>query len=161
MTNTSNGQLITVTGDNRITHLGRILRKTKLDELPQLWNVIKGDIVFVGPRAEVKEYVDESKFSFLRYIKPGITDFSSIILRDEESVLRKIGGGSRYSELLPIKLKLVEIYAINKNFFLDLEIILLTILSIFFPIRAQTIVLEKYIGRCNNTLYTTVKDLLN
>ena len=160
MRNKIGGNLFTISGDNRITRFGRILRKFKIDELPQLWNVVKGDIEFVGPRAEVKEYVDEINFAFLRHIKPGITDFSSIILRNEESVLRKIGGDSCYKQLLPIKLKLIEIYAMHKNISLDIEIIFLTILSIFFPDKAQTIVLEKFINKNNYRLYTTIKSLM-
>ena len=88
----NSGELITQPGDKRITDYGKILRKTKVDELPQLLNIIKGDMRFIGPRPEVKKYVSLSKFQFLEKIKPGISDFSSIIFRNETQILEKIGG---------------------------------------------------------------------
>ena len=66
-----------------LTRWGRFLRKTKLDELPQLANIIKGDMRFIGPRPEVPEYVSQDSFSFLSIIKPGLSGFSSILFRNE------------------------------------------------------------------------------
>ena len=85
------GMQITIDGDNRITRAGYILRKSKLDELPQLINVLKGDMSFVGPRPEVPRYVamyDERQRSILK-VTPGITDIASIEFRDENSLLAK------------------------------------------------------------------------
>ena len=65
---------------------GQFLRKTKLDELPQLLNVIKGDMRFIGPRPEVPEFVDKESFSFLKYIKPGLSGYSSILFRNESEI---------------------------------------------------------------------------
>ena len=70
-----------------LTRWGRFLRKTKLDELPQLANIIKGDMRFIGPRPEVPEYVSQDSFSFLRIIKPGLSGFSSILFRNESAVV--------------------------------------------------------------------------
>ena len=66
---------ITDANDSRVTPWGRFLRATKLDELPQLWNIMAGEMRFIGPRPEVEEFVKEDDFSFLKDIKPGLTDF--------------------------------------------------------------------------------------
>src|SRR6478672_6127594 len=84
------GLSITSNGDRRITRVGRLLRKTKLDELPQLWNVLRGEMSLVGPRPEVPRYVElytPEQRTILNY-KPGITDLASLRFRDEESLLR-------------------------------------------------------------------------
>ena len=71
---------ITIGGDPRVTRVGRLLRATKLDELPQLWNVLKGDMSLVGPRPEVPEYVElfRSRYERVLTIRPGITDLASL-----------------------------------------------------------------------------------
>ena len=83
------GLKISTSGDSRITPVGRVLRKAKLDELPQLWNVLKGDMSFVGPRPEVREYVDlytpEQRQVLL--VRPGITGMASIRYRNENDLL--------------------------------------------------------------------------
>jgi Sugar transferases involved in lipopolysaccharide synthesis len=86
----NSGPLITKERDARITFIGWLLRKFKIDEIPQLLNILKGEMRFIGPRPEVLEYFEESSFSFLKKIKPGISDFSSIIFRDESKVLDKL-----------------------------------------------------------------------
>ena len=68
--------------DEKVTNWGRFLRKTKLDELPQFFNVIKGDMRFIGPRPEVPEFVDKKSFYFLDEIKPGLSGYSSILFRN-------------------------------------------------------------------------------
>lgn len=83
------GALVTKQGDDRTTRIGRVLRKFKLDELPQLWNVLVGDMSFVGPRPEVQRYVDRytpEQREILK-LKPGITDMATMLFRDEESLL--------------------------------------------------------------------------
>ena len=84
------GTLITAGGDPRITRFGRLLRKTKVDELPQLWNVLKGDMSLVGSRPEVEKYVNlfEEDYKEILQVRPGITDISSMIYRDEEQILK-------------------------------------------------------------------------
>ena len=104
------GLAITVGRDNRITRVGAILRKTKLDELPQLFNVLRGDMSFVGPRPEVQEYTDlyteEQRQVFL--VRPGITGVASIRYRNENDLLAASDDPNRtyIQEILPEKLRL-------------------------------------------------------
>ena len=129
----NSGNLITIIGDNRITKLGKLLRYTKIDEFPQLINIIKGEMRFIGPRPEVEDYFSKQNFKFLKIVKPGISDFSSIILRNESKILENIGGNNSYEKLLPVKLELANYYAKNKSFFLDLQLVFITIISILHP----------------------------
>ena len=89
------GPSITSDDDPRITRIGRFLRKTKLDELPQLWNVLVGDMSFVGPRPEVSKYVEQYTAEQRRVLalKPGITDPATLEFRDEEEMLSRYAGG--------------------------------------------------------------------
>ena len=129
----NSGKIITDPSDTRITMLGRFLRNTKIDEIPQLYNIIRGDMRFIGPRPEVPYYVDNKTFSFLKYVKPGMSDFASIILRNESKILSKIGGSEPYTELLPVKIELAAYYAKKKSFLLDLQLVIITTISIFLP----------------------------
>jgi lipopolysaccharide/colanic/teichoic acid biosynthesis glycosyltransferase len=124
---------ITDANDSRVTPWGQFLRATKLDELPQLWNILTGEMRFIGPRPEVEEFVKEDEFSFLKDIKPGLTDFSSILFRDEATILVKKGGVEKYPELLKIKLSLGHLYAEHKGFWLDMKLVILTLVSILSP----------------------------
>ena len=126
------GPIITFANDERVTIFGKILRKTKIDEIPQLVNVIKGDMRFIGPRPEVLEYFDKARFSFLKKVKPGMSDFASILLRNEEEILKKLVG-MIYDEVLIFKLLLANYYSNKKSFYLDLKLVFMTLLSIFFP----------------------------
>ena len=128
---------VTEAGDNRITTWGKILRKFKLDELPQLWNILKGEMRFIGPRPELPQFVDKEDFLFLHSVKPGLTDFSSILLRDEEKILSNMGGIDYYPDLLRIKVKLGQLYANNKGFRLDLMLVFFTLIAILIPSVAQ------------------------
>ena len=143
---------VTETGDRRITAWGKILRMLKLDELPQLWNIIEGKMRFVGPRPEVEYYVTKESFRFLNSIKPGLTDFSSIILRNEEQIIAHMGGVEKYPELLKIKVKLVQLYANQKGFKLDLIIVLFTMLSIVTPSFALNTIKTQFILRYDKAL---------
>jgi lipopolysaccharide/colanic/teichoic acid biosynthesis glycosyltransferase len=104
------GLKITAGGDSRVTPVGRVLRKTKLDELPQFWNVLRGDMSFVGPRPEVKEYTDlytpEQRRVLL--VQPGITGPASIRYRDESSLLAGSSDPNRIyiEQIMPRKLEL-------------------------------------------------------
>jgi lipopolysaccharide/colanic/teichoic acid biosynthesis glycosyltransferase len=124
---------ITDANDSRVTQWGQFLRSAKLDELPQLWNILVGEMRFIGPRPEVEEFVKEDEFSFLKDIKPGLTDFSSILFRDEATILAKKGGVEKYPELLKIKLSLGHLYAEHKGFWLDFKLVILTLVSILSP----------------------------
>ena len=128
------GPKITIKGDNRITGIGRLLRKYKIDELPQLFNVLKGDMSFVGPRPEISEYVNLFKTAYekLLSIRPGITDPASICYSNEEILL---SGSDNWEEnyrkiVLPGKIKLSLHYVDNHNIITDLRLIVKTILKI-------------------------------
>jgi lipopolysaccharide/colanic/teichoic acid biosynthesis glycosyltransferase len=132
------GLHITSGGDNRITGAGRILRKFKIDELPQLFNVLKGDMSFVGPRPEVIKYVERYKDDYERIlsIKPGITDISSMTFRNEESILQGVDDPEHYyvHVLLPEKMRLAQEYIQHASFSYDVKLILKTLLKIIFPL---------------------------
>jgi Sugar transferases involved in lipopolysaccharide synthesis len=111
--------------------MGRFLRKTKIDELPQLINVLKGEMSFVGPRPEVGKYVElfKSDYQKLLSVRPGITDPASIYYADEEGVLSRSADWEREysSKILPEKIKFASQYVDNHNLLLDLKLILKTI----------------------------------
>jgi len=136
------GPLVTTGGDARVTGVGRILRKTKIDELPQLINVIKGDMSLVGPRPEVERYVRlyEPDYRDILSVRPGITDISSIEFRDEESVLKAQENPEEYYRkvLLPIKIGYAKDYIRNMSFFFDMKLIFITILKVL-SLRAQAV----------------------
>jgi lipopolysaccharide/colanic/teichoic acid biosynthesis glycosyltransferase len=92
----SSGPRITGGGDRRVTRLGRLLRAYKLDELPQLWNIVRGDMSFIGPRPEVFEFVDlrDPRWRTVLSVKPGVTDLATLLYRNEEQLL----AGSRSPE---------------------------------------------------------------
>ncbi len=126
------GLKITVGCDPRITRVGAFLRKTKLDEFPQLLNVFKGDMSIVGPRPEVQEFVNEYPESVrekILSVRPGITDLASIELSDEASLLEgKVDPRQAYiDEIMPIKAKYYLSYVANNSLCNDLSIILATI----------------------------------
>ena len=125
------------------TKWGNFLRKTKLDELPQLVNIIKGDMRFIGPRPEVPEYVSEEAFSFLRVIKPGLSGYSSILFRNESEIFSMIDSKEPYSDILKIKVGLAKYYVQKKGFFQDLKLVLITIISLFLPKRMGHYLLMK------------------
>lgn len=121
--------------DARITSLGYYLRKYKLDELPQLINVCIGNMSLVGPRPEVKKFVDlysEQQLEVLS-LKPGITDYASIQFRNENELLEGKADPIAFyiEEIMPVKLKLNLKYIHERSFLLDLKIIFQTIFSIF------------------------------
>ena len=127
--------LITVGGhDSRITRMGYFIRKYKIDELPQLWNVLKGDMSLVGPRPEVKKYVDlytEEQRRVLS-VRPGITDYASIEYVDENEILGKADDPDRVyvEEIMPAKIKLNMRYIENRSLNEYFKIIGLTFINI-------------------------------
>ena len=125
------------------TRWGRFLRKTKLDELPQLFNVIKGDMRFIGPRPEVPEFVDKDSFIFLESIKPGLSGYSSILFRNESEIWSMIDSNDPYKVILDIKVGLDKYYVNKKSFFQDLKLVGITILSLFIPKRMGQYMLAK------------------
>ena len=143
----NSGDLITKPKDDRVTLLGRILRKIKMDEIPQLINILKGDMRFIGPRPEVSEHFEKNAFQFLEQTKPGISDYASIMFRDETKILERIGGNNPYHVLLPIKLELAEYYSRNKTFLLDLKLVMITIIAIIFPKFSSNILITPRLTR--------------
>ncbi|WP_353132629.1 sugar transferase [Pseudopedobacter sp.] len=132
--------LLTV-GDNdkRVTRSGRWLRKYKLDELPQLFNILKGDMSFVGPRPEVSKYVDlyNERQKKILSVKPGITDWASIKYMDENEMLANVPDPEDYyiRYIMPSKAEINLKYVAEHNFWTDIKIIFLTIRNVFFKDR--------------------------
>jgi lipopolysaccharide/colanic/teichoic acid biosynthesis glycosyltransferase len=128
------GKLLTIGEDPRITRSGRFLRKYKLDELPQLLNVLRGEMSFVGPRPEVPRYVslyNEQQRQVLG-VRPGITDLASIQFRNENDLLASVTDPETYyiETIMPQKLALNLTYINQANVWNDLKIILTTLLKI-------------------------------
>lgn len=124
------GPLVTSDGDVRITRIGGFLRRSKLDELPQLINVVKGDMSIVGPRPEAPRYIEHYLPEWERVfsVRPGITDLATLQFRDEQRVLAYAKDKEKaYIEIvMPMKMKLALYYVNNRSFWLDLKIIALT-----------------------------------
>jgi lipopolysaccharide/colanic/teichoic acid biosynthesis glycosyltransferase len=153
------GPPLTAEDDPRITPVGKWLRQAKLNELPQLWNVLKGEMSLVGPRPEDPQIVatwPEDLRKEILSVRPGITSPASVMFRDEE---QKLGNGAvmvgqsptnvvghsptimdKYlGEILPSKLRLDQIYVRNRSFVVDLDIIFMTLISLLPRLRGETI----------------------
>jgi lipopolysaccharide/colanic/teichoic acid biosynthesis glycosyltransferase len=127
------GSIHAAASDPRITKIGRFLRKFKLDELPQLINILKGEMSFVGPRPQVKYYVDfyteEEKISL--NVRPGMTDYASIRYINQEDLVDEKNVDKSYQEKIePEKNRLRIKYAKDNSLFIDVKIILITIITI-------------------------------
>lgn len=133
----ASGSKVTAAGDARITVVGRVLRRYKLDELPQFWNVVRGEMSIVGPRPEVPDYVDpgEPAWSAVLRYRPGITDLATLLYRNEEEMLAGAPDPDRYYRevLLPSKLALNARYARASSAWSDLKLVLLTLRYSFVP----------------------------
>jgi lipopolysaccharide/colanic/teichoic acid biosynthesis glycosyltransferase len=132
------GAAITGEDDPRITRLGRLLRKTKIDEFPQLFNVLKGDMSLVGPRPEVKKYVERFKKEYKEILKvrPGITDYASLHFRAQESTILKGRENPEefyFNNIFPEKVKLTMEYMKSSSLLGDLKLIFFTIYMVFYP----------------------------
>ena len=129
------GAQITAGDDPRITNVGRILRKNKLDELPQLINVMLGDMSFVGPRPEVPKYVEmfRDDYAEILTVRPGITDLASLKYSDESSILGQAADPEKeYTiTILPEKLRMAKEYVHSQSLLLDVSIIIRTVLFAF------------------------------
>lgn len=132
------GPKITAGDDSRVTPVGRVLRKTKIDELPELWNVLKGDMSLVGPRPEVPHYVDLSNVKWQRVLlaRPGITDPLTLRLRNEEELLAGIKGDREQfylKTLQPFKLRGYIKYLQDRSWQNDMKILWTTCLAVIVP----------------------------
>ena len=133
MTMHHSGSSVSVKGESRITPLGSVLRKYKLDELPELWNVLKGDMSLVGPRPDVPGYADKLQGDdreILR-LRPGITGPASLKYRDEEELLARQTDPQRYNDevIFPDKTRINRAYLAHWSFGLELKIIFCTVLG--------------------------------
>jgi len=141
------GAAVTAAGDPRVTRVGQVLRRFKLDELPQLWSVLIGDMSLVGPRPEVPQYValNERAYHTILNLRPGVTDWASLIFQDEEEVLRAHAGERGFYEalLLPRKLALARLYVRRRNGVLDLGLVGATVFSLM----GLTSVTRRVLGR--------------
>lgn len=128
------GKLTVGMRDSRITRIGYFIRKYKLDEFPQFINVIKGEMSVVGPRPEVREYVDlySTEQQKILSVKPGITDYASLAYFDENELLAKSDNPTKtyIKEIMPAKLELNKRYIENPTIGADLKIIWLTVKKI-------------------------------
>ena len=117
--------------DSRITRVGYFLRKYKLDELPQLLNVLKGDMSFVGPRPEVRRLYTTQQMQVLS-VRPGITDYASIAYSNESELLKQAADPEKFyiETVFPAKLELNLKYIAEKNFWKDIQLIFLTVKKI-------------------------------
>ena len=133
MTVGHDGSSVSVAGDARITPLGEKLRRYKLDELPELWNVLIGDMSFVGPRPDVPGYADALTGDDREVLKlrPGITGPASLKYRNEEELLAEVEDPQRYNDevIFPDKVRLNRYYLHHYSFWMDLKMIFATVLG--------------------------------
>lgn len=137
------GPRVTGQGDPRITPLGQWLRDTKLNELPQLWNVLKGEMSIVGPRPEDKDFVDHwspDAREVLLSVRPGITSPASVLYRDEENMLRSGDVVDQYLKvILPSKLRLDLLYVHNRSLLTDLDVIFWTAMALLPQLKSKRV----------------------
>lgn len=120
----------------KVTGIGKFLRKYKIDELPQLFNILKGDMSFVGPRPDIPGYYDKliGKDRGVLLLKPGLTSLSAIKYRNEEALLAQQANPNQFNNeiIFPDKVKMNLDYLEKRSFWYDINIIVLTIKSLFF-----------------------------
>jgi lipopolysaccharide/colanic/teichoic acid biosynthesis glycosyltransferase len=148
MNHSVGGPQITRGDDVRITRLGKFLRQTKLDELPTLWNVLRGDMSLVGPRPEVPCFVklEDPMWQKILTVRPGITDPVTLRLRSEAELLTGIAGDTEQyyvDELQPVKLKGYVAYLEERDWRSDLKILLGTMFAVVMPREAQPVSIEE------------------
>ena len=125
------GKPLTASGDSRITPVGRVLRKTKIDELPQLINVLRGEMTLVGPRPEVPKYVNlfRQDYEEILRIRPGVTDIASLKYRNESDLLARAADPEReyIARVLPDKIALAKEYVRRSSLSFDISLIVKTV----------------------------------
>lgn len=136
------GAQVSAKGDSRVTRVGRLLRKSKLDELPELWNVARGDLSLVGPRPEVPKYVnlEDPLWQEVLRARPGITDPVTLKLRNEEELLGSCEGDPEkfyLKTLQPYKLLGYAKYLRNRSWRSDVKVLLRTVFAIIFSAKAS------------------------
>jgi lipopolysaccharide/colanic/teichoic acid biosynthesis glycosyltransferase len=135
------GPMVTAADDMRVTRVGRWLRRTKIDELPELWNVLRGDMSFVGPRPEVEVFVDLTNPDWQEVLthRPGITDPVTLRLRNEEHLLAQVIDKERYYRevVQPYKLRGYLNFIRHKTWKTDIRIVARTLRAVVFPQSVQ------------------------
>ena len=133
MTVNHGGSSVSVAGESRITPLGAVLRKYKIDELPELWNVLVGDMSFVGPRPDVPGYADrlQGEDREVLELRPGITGPASLKYRNEEELLAAVDNPQEYNDtvIYPDKVRINRYYLHNYSFVKDIEMIVCTVIG--------------------------------
>src|ERR1700722_7228029 len=132
------GSSLTIAGDPRVTRVGAFLRRAKLDELPQLFNVLQGEMSLVGPRPETPDlmfHYSRSQRAVMVSVRPGMTDYASVLLRDESELLARASDPARFyrERIMPLKCELCARYVNDMGPLTDMRIVLATIWSIVFP----------------------------
>ena len=144
MTTGHSGSTVSVAGESRITPLGAVLRRLKLDELPELWNVARGDMSFVGPRPDVPGYADMPTGDDRRVLqlKPGITGPATLKYRNEEQLLAMCDNPREYNDrvIFPDKVRINLEYLDSRSFVGDIRIIMQTLLPGLFHVPAATLI---------------------
>ena len=140
MTSAPKGTLsaLTIAGDPRVTRVGAFLRRAKLDELPQLFNVLQGEMSLVGPRPETPDlmfHYSRSQRAVMTSVRPGMTDYASVLLRDESELLARVPEPARFyrERIMPLKCELCAHYVDDMGPLADMRILLATIWSVVFP----------------------------
>lgn len=140
---THNGSTVSVAGESRITPLGALLRRTKLDELPELWNVLIGDMSFVGPRPDVPGYADNlsGEDRAILALRPGITGPASLKYRNEEQLLASQDNPQQYNDevIFPDKVRINLYYLHHHTLCDDIRLILCTVLGWHIVYNGETI----------------------
>ena len=131
MTVNHSGSTVSVAGESRITPFGATLRRFKLDELPEIWNVLKGDMSFVGPRPDVPGYADAlvGEDREVLKLRPGITGPASLKYRNEEEFLATVDNPQQYNDkiIFPDKVRINRYYLHHYSFWMDIKIIIATV----------------------------------
>lgn len=132
---------------SEITPIGKFMRKTKIDELPQFWNILKGDMSFIGPRPELprrlKYYSDRQKEIFL--VRSGISSPASIVFSDEEYLMNQVQDPEKFyiEQIMPYKIELNLYYINHQSFFYDIWLIVATLLKIVNRVKNEDVVKDK------------------
>jgi lipopolysaccharide/colanic/teichoic acid biosynthesis glycosyltransferase len=151
----ANGALVTASGDPRVTRIGRWLRRLKLDELPQLFNVLRGDMSLVGPRPEVPRYVElfKREYEEILKVRPGMTDLASLKYRDESGLLARAENPDEeyVRRILPDKLQLGREYVSRSSLTLDLLLIARTVAAVAGALVPRVGVLEPELAAASGT----------
>lgn len=153
------GPSVTAGDDPRITPVGRLLRRSKLDEIPGLWNVLRGDLALVGPRPEVARFVslEDPLWQEILTVRPGLTDPAVVAFRHEEELLARVGSDREalyHQRVLPVKLRLSRDYLRERTWRSDLRVLLRTAGSLFFrPARLPIDLTDQGLGGENSSSF--------